>query len=60
MTDLEPQDEPLPENSIEEIARGALSQTEETPDVSLHELSQAYSQLMTETDASQLEDKEEG
>ena len=60
MTDLEPQDEPLPENSIEEIARGALSQTEETPDVSLHELSQAYSQLMAETDAAQLEDKEEG
>lgn len=51
MTDLDPQDEPSPENSIEELARSALSQTEETPDVSLHELSQAYSQLMGDADA---------
>ena len=59
MTDLEPQDEPAPENSIEELARSALSQTDDPPDVSLHELSQAYSQLMGDVDAPQQDENEQ-
>ena len=59
MTDLEPQDEPAPENSIEELARSALSQTDDPPDVSLHELSQAYSQLMGDADAPQQGENEQ-
>ncbi|MBB76063.1 MAG: hypothetical protein CMJ75_16270 [Planctomycetaceae bacterium] len=55
MTDPEPQDESSPENSIEELARSAFSQTDDPPDVSLHELSQAYSQLMGDADASSQE-----
>ena len=46
MADSESHDEPALDHSIEELARDAFAQSDSTPDVSLHELSQAYSQLL--------------